>query len=132
MANKKSIPHRNRNQTGWWIFSEVEQWVSKRQKRLVAGSKCLVWENMRLVKASSREEAYRKAIRICEEAHPVETVGGEWRFAGISMLLPICEELDDGAELLWKTKGEMTVEKIQKLVKSKMELPVFDDSENEH
>jgi hypothetical protein len=132
MVKKKSIPHRNRNQTGWWIFSEVEQWVSKRQKVLKAGSKCLVWENMRLVKAGSREEAYRKAIQMCQDVHPSETHGGEWRFAGISMLLPICEDLDDGSEILWRTRGEMTVEKIQKLVKSKKELPVFDDSENEH
>ena len=87
---------------------------------------------MRLVKAGSREEAYRKAIQMCQDVHPSETHGGEWRFAGISMLLPICEDLDDGSEILWRTRGEMTVEKIQKLVKSKKELPVFDDSENEH
>ena len=111
MEKKRPIPHRNQNLPGWWIFSEVQQWVSKRQNLLAPGSKCLVWENIRLIKALSREEAYVKARRMWWRAHPIETVGGEWRFAGISMLLPVCEELVDGAEILWKNRGEMTVEK---------------------
>lgn len=67
-------------------------------------------------------------MKMCGEGYPSETSGGEWRFAGISMLLPVCEEFEDGAEILWKDRVEMTVAKIQKLVKSKKELPVFDDS----
>ena len=131
MPVRKKIAFANRNHTGWWVFCEVQQWVSKRQKVLKPGSKCLVYENTMLVEAANRDQAFRKATRMCKEVHPVETVGGEWRFAGISMLLPIYETIEDGAELLWKDRGEMTVEKIQKLVKSKMELPVFDDTENE-
>ena len=131
MPARKKISGRNQNHTGWWIFCEVEQWVSNRQKVMLPGSKCLVWENMRLIKASSREEAFLKASRMCAATHPSKTLKGEWRFAGISMLLPVFEEIEDGAEILWKDRGEMTVEKIQKLVKSKKELPVFDDSENE-
>ena len=59
--------------------------------------------------------------------HPSETHGGEWRFAGISFLLPVHDELEDGAEILWENHGFMSVKRIRKKVKSKQNLPVFDD-----
>jgi hypothetical protein len=89
---RKAVAHRNRNHTGWWIFREVEQWVSKRQKKLSPGSRCLVWENTRLIRAANREEAYRKALSLCKRYSPSKTIGGEWRFAGISMLLPSAQD----------------------------------------
>ncbi len=61
--------------------------------------------------------------------HPSQTVDGEWRFAGITMLLPIYEPLADGAEVLWTDWEQVTVKRIQEAVKTKRELPVFDDSD---
>jgi hypothetical protein len=60
---------------------------------------------------------------------PSKTHGGEWRFVGISMLLPIYEELEDGSEILWEKDEVMSVARIKTLVKSKRQLPVFDDRE---
>ena len=122
------IPHRNRNHTGWWIFREVEQWVPKRGGSTSERSRRQVWENTRLLRAGSREEAYQKAMALCRAAHPSKTNDGEWRFVGLSMLLPVYEEIEDGAELLWTDRGYMTVAKIKQLVKSKSQLPVFDDT----
>ena len=110
-----------------WIFREVQQWVSKRQTKLSPTSRCHVWVNTRLLRARNREQAYRKAVRLGRVGHPSETKGGEWRFAGISMLLPIYEEIEDGAEILWDDHGLMEVQRIEKLVKTKEQLPVFDD-----
>lgn len=124
-----SIPHRNRNHTGWWIFREAERWVPRRRAGQTAPKRFPVWENTRLVRADSREEAYRKAVAMCRAVHPSKTNGGEWRFAGISLLLPIYEELADGAELLWTDRGRMTDAGIKKLVRSRRQLPVFDDTE---
>ena len=61
--------------------------------------------------------------------HPSRTQAGEWRFAGISRLLPIYDDLEDGAEIFWDDRGFISVSKIKKLVKSKRQLSVFDDSE---
>ena len=94
------IPHRNRNHTGWWIFREVERWVPRRRAGQKAPTRHLVWENTRLVCADSREEAHRKAVALCRAGRPRKTNGGEWRFVGLSLLLPVYEELADGAELL--------------------------------
>jgi len=52
---------------------------------------------------------------------------GQWRFAGISMLLPVYEDIEDGAEILWNERGLMRIGAIRKLTKTKRQLPVFDD-----
>jgi hypothetical protein len=128
MATPRNIPHRNRSHSGWWIYQEVEQWVSRRQKNLSPKSRSTVWENTRIIKAESREAAYKKAIRLGKKNSPSITNDGEWRFVGISMLLPIYEELTDGAEILWTDRGKMQQSKIAALIKTKKDLPVFDDS----
>ncbi len=127
MPRHSKVPHRNRSPSGWWIFREVEQWVSKRQKALSANSRCPVWENTRLIRAKNRKEAYRKAFKLGRAGFPSKTNGGEWRFAGISMLLPVYEDIADGAEILWEDRGSLPVKRIRKLVKSKRHLPVFND-----
>jgi hypothetical protein len=58
---------------------------------------------------------------------PSRTKGGEWRFAGISMLLPVFEEIEDGAEILWRSERRPYIRQIKKLVKSRKQLPVFNN-----
>ena len=128
MQRKPHIAYRNKNHTGWWIFCEVEQWVSDRQKKLTAHSRCRVYENLRLLRAKSRDEAYRKAMKPGRSGLPWRTNAGEWQFVGISMLLPIYDPLEDGSEVLWHDRGDMPVAKIRALTKTKSELPVFDDT----
>ena len=124
------VPFRNKNHTGWWIFCEVEQWVSNRQKTLSPTTRCLTWENTRLIRAKSREEAYRKAMKLGRVGRPSKTRGGEWCFAGISMLLPVYEGIEDGVEILWTDRGRLPVKRIKSLVKTKNQLPVFDDEDS--
>jgi len=52
---------------------------------------------------------------------------GAWRFEGLSSLLPIYDELEDGAEALWRQYTNRTVKTIQTLAKSKKELEVLND-----
>ena len=127
MPQRSEVPHRNRNHSGWWIYGEVEYWVSKRQKKLLPGSRCLVWENTRLIRANDRNDAYRKALKRSSAGYPSKTNGGEWHFAGISMLFPVYDDLEDGVEILWSDRGVMPMKNIKTLVKSKARLPVFDD-----
>jgi hypothetical protein len=129
MLRQTKIPFRNRSQSGWWIFREVQQWVSRRQQKITDESRCQVWENTRLIRARNRDEAFRKAMRLGQAGCPSQTKDGEWRFAGISMLLPVYEEVEDGAEILWVDRGKMSVRGIKKLVKSKREFSVFDDND---
>ena len=129
MPQKSKVPIRNRSESGWWIFDEVEQWVSNRQRKLTRGSRCPVWVNTRILRAKNRDQAYRKAVALGRFGHPSKTNGGEWRFAGISRLLPIYDGLEDGAEILWTKLGCIPITKIKKLVKTKRQLPVFNDND---
>ena len=127
MPRTSKVAFANKSPAGWWVFREVEQWVSDRQKKLSPQSRCLVWENTRLLQAKNRDEAYRKAVKLGAAGHPSRTKKGEWRFAGISLLLPVHEAIEDGAEILWTDRGRMPLMRIKKLVKTKTKLPVFND-----
>lgn len=84
-----------------------------------------------LLRAKNRDEAYRKLVK-CGSESSVECVStpsgrrGFWRFEGVSLLLPIYDEIEDGAEVLW-TKHRRTVQAIRARVPKKEDLPVFDD-----
>lgn len=45
------------------------------------------------------------------------------------MLMPVYEEIEDGAEILWVDHGTLPIKAIKKLVKTKRQLSVFDDGE---
>jgi hypothetical protein len=62
------------------------------------------------------------------EGHDSETRRrGAWRFEGLTSLLPICEKIEDGAEILWREYKGRTVKKIKNRVRSKKELEALDD-----
>ena len=126
-TSKSNIPYANCNHTGWWIFGEVQQRVADSQGPLKPTSRCLVWQNTRILRAADREEAYRKAIQFGSAGIPSRDDSVEWRFVGISTLLPIHDELEDGAEISWDYQGTMSVARIKKLVKTKKQLSVFKD-----
>ena len=102
---------------------------SYHRKKLSASTLYPVWENTRIVLVENREDAYRKAMRFSRAGLPSKTDDGEWRFAGISMLVPIYDKFEDGAEILWTNRGALSLKQIKKLVKSKRKLPVFDGRE---
>ena len=127
MSRKSSVPWRNKSPTGWWIVGEVQAWVPSKSRRASRRSKSHVWENLRLIRAKDREGAYRKAVRLGRDGDSAETDNGVWRFAGISLLLPVYEKIEDGAEVLWTDRGKMSANSLRKLAKSKRQLPVFND-----
>lgn len=116
----------NQSWQGWWVYEEVEHWVSDRQKNLTENSKCLVWTNLILIKAKNREQAYKKAMKSSEN-YPIKSNGGEWRFSGIMWLGPVQDLMQEGAELVWTDRGKLRIKDIAKLVKSKDQLDVFND-----
>ena len=94
--------------------------------------RCLAWENQILIKASCPEEAYIKAMEKgkSEEGGEIwrngdENLKGKWHFEGLTSLLAIYDELEDGAEIVWTEYRNRSVKTIQRRVKSKEELEVF-------
>jgi len=97
-------------------FEEVEQWISKgsRSSRRTA---VVSYGKYRLLRAKNRAEAFRKRSRLAVPSS-LKTRGGEWRFAGISMLLPIYEDLEDGARFFGLTRGVLQLGRSENLSKT--------------
>ena len=132
---KTKIPFRNRNHSGWWVASYIERFEYFDENKSNIARRCLAWENTVLIRARSREQAYRKAVALGRQSNGNEGWNSEtkrrgaWRFEGLTELLPVYEELIDGAEIFWKEHENRTVKTIKSLVKRKGNLTVFDDSE---
>ena len=132
---KMNIPFRNRNHSGWWIASYIERFEYYDEDKSNIARRCLAWENTVLIRARSRDQAYRKAVALGRlsngnEAWDSETKRrGAWRFEGLTELLPVYEELRDGAEILWKEYDNRTVKTVKSFVKRKRDLSVFNDRE---
>ena len=131
---KKMIPYSNRSPYGWWIAAYVLRFEYYDEDKKNPNRRCLAWENTIILKAKDRNEAYRKAVRFGRQASGHEMWQsdsgrkGAWRFEGLTSLLPIYEELEDGAEVMWRKYANRTVKTIQALAKSRKDLETFNDA----
>ena len=126
------IPHRNTSPYGWWIASYIERPVWDDDPNPSPNSRCDAWENTIILQAPDRDAAYEKALKLAASSSTFQDCkgkrNGHWVVEGLTSLLPIYDELGDGAEVLWQEHKNRTVKKIQSWVKSKRELEVFDDT----
>ncbi len=120
MAQRIPKPSEIEGTVLWWVFKEILRWEPTKLTR--KPQRFLVMENTRILKAADLAAAYEKAHGFAREEYPMKTTGGVWRFVGISMLLPIYDELEDGAEIFWSDRGWRTKASIDGLCKSKQEL----------
>jgi len=92
---------------GWYVGSYVIRFIELEE----AGNddperEFIVWENTVIVRAANLDEAYRKVVAVAESTTKpyrggLEGVPVQWVFEGITELLPIFDELEDGAEIMW-------------------------------
>jgi hypothetical protein len=131
---KKPILEKNKSPYGWWIATIVERYEHFDENKTNLNRRCTAWMNTVLIKADSRDEAYRKAIAqgkmstdsICG---PEGGRQGHWVFEGLASLLPIYEKLEDGAEIMWEQAVNITVKTVKTSVKEKRKLECFQDAE---
>ena len=116
---------KNISPVGWYIGAYLLRFIEldnkdnyNEEKRFTA------WENTVIVKANSLDEAYDKIEQIALiDAKPYK--GGkdgipvQWIYEGITELLPIYEELKDGAELMWREHHPKKLKNLKKLIKKK-------------
>ena len=118
---------KNRSPVGWYIGTYLVRFVE-----LDDGhnddpeARFLAWENTIIVRADSMDEAYDKVV---QEAllHTEPYKGGpdgvpvRWVFEGVTELLPIYEELEDGAEVMWAEHRAKKLKNIRRLIRQKHE-----------
>jgi len=87
----------------------------------------LSWENTVLVRASTFDEAFAK-VEAIGKSNATRYRGGpegvpvKWQYLGVTQLLPIYEEVGDGAEIAWAEHRGRTLKNLRRLVKKKQEL----------
>jgi hypothetical protein len=130
----QSIPHRNISPHGWWVATYVERAAWDDEEPAAPDLECQVWENTIILLAPDRDAAYTKAIALASanenEFSDADDVSrtGRWVFEGLLSLLPIYDELGDGAEISWQDHPAVTVQKMRSWIRAKDQLEVFDDS----
>ena len=117
---------RNKSPVGWYIGTYLVRFVEiGAKKNNSPKARFPAWWNTVVVKASSLNDAYNKVAKIGHEyAAPykggIEAIPVQWRYVGITNLLPIYEELEDGSEVCY-CESKTTLKKLLKAVKKKSE-----------
>lgn len=107
----------------WYVADLVEEIHVTGRKRQT------IYINTVLIKASSPQEAFRKAIRIGKKGNTqYRNTYGErviCRFHGIRELNVVHDPLEDECEIFFRSKPNMTPEGITRMITKKGDLAVF-------
>ncbi len=113
----------------WYIAGIMLRFEVAGENKENSNRRTTAWENQHLVKAENPDEAYKKALKVGKESESeyVNTDGENvrWIFEGLTKLIPVYEELEDGAEIIWIEHENKAVKTIRRKVKSKENLEVF-------
>ena len=116
----------NESPVGWYVASYIIRFVGLDEK----GSNDLAEkfdasENTILLQAPSFERAYERVLELAAlETQPYKNLGAidvKWEFVGVSELIPIYEDLEDGAEIMYREHNEK-LSVLMGMVKSNDEL----------
>ncbi len=97
---------KNVSPVGWYVASYLLRFVELDWKdKEDPDARFLTWENTIIVEAKDIEEAYDKTVAFAAGAtEPYkggrEAVEVQWIFEGVTEVLPIYEDLEDGAEIM--------------------------------
>lgn len=123
MKSSEKISNENRN---WYIVEIIEKCepVSRNEEKDLR--RVATWGNHHLIKADSPQKAFDKAVKLGKEKNykfiNSEKIEMESMFVGIGELLPIYEDIEDGAELMWNNYGLISNRRTMKMPYTKKEL----------
>jgi len=123
MEKAEKISNKNRN---WYIVEIIEKCEPIERNEKQELRRVTTWGNHHLIKADSPEKAFDKAVKLGKEAEYKFTnsdkIEMEWIFVGIGELLPIYEDIEDGAELMWNDYGFISNRRTMRMPYKKKEL----------
>jgi hypothetical protein len=113
---------KNISPVDWYVGSYLIRFIELEEKgNFDLERRFHSWENTVIVNARSLDEAYKKIEDIAKsETKPYkggsEGVPVQWVYEGITELVPIYEELEDGAEIMWCERKPRKLKNLKKLV----------------
>jgi Domain of unknown function (DUF4288) len=108
---------------GWYLASYLLRFVELADKDNDDPEKRFItWENTILLKANDLDEARAKAVKFARDETKPYKGGGkgidvQWIFEGVTDVLPIYDELADGAEIMWVKHAPRKLRNIRKCVR---------------
>lgn len=130
MSSEISKPKTHESPVNWYVAGILLRFEIDGENLENNNRRCLAWKNQILVNANSAEEAYSKALEFgkLEESEYINPLGQKvrWIFEGLTSLLAIYEEFEDGSEIIWTEYENKSVKKIKSWVLPKEKLEVFD------
>lgn len=123
MKHAEKISNKNGN---WYIVEIIEKCEPVERNEKQELRRVTTWGNHHLIKADSPEKAFDKAVKLGKEAEykftNTDKIEMEWIFVGIGELLPIYEDIEDGAELMWNDYGFISNRRTMRMPYKKKEL----------
>ena len=115
-----------KNRRDWWLVSVCEQnevvGADKRSPR----RRPVTWVNTLLIKAPSLDAAYDKALRLKRAVDGrYRAASGKtayWKVLGVWDLVPVHEDIEDGAEMFWFDHTGMPLDTARRHLVTKAQL----------
>jgi len=116
-----------KNNGDWFLADIVERAEVVGKDKSNPNRRCLTWTNTILIQALSISEAYDKALKKGKENYSIryKATSGEtvnWRVLGLSSLVPIYEDIEDGAEIAFTDEGRISAKRSENMIMSKREI----------
>ena len=118
---------RNVSPCGWYVASYLLRFIElAEQENEDPERRFITWENTIVLKATDLDEAYDKVVRIAMDyTDPYkggpEGIDVQWIFEGVTDLIPIYEEIEDGSEIMWADHAPRKLKNIRRRVRKKGE-----------
>ena len=110
----------------WYIAEIIEKYEPVIRNKKSDLRRVTTYGNHHLIKADSPEEAFDKAVKLGEKSNykfiNSDKLEMKSSFVGIGELLPIYEDIEDGAELMWTDYGFISNRRTMKMPNKKEEI----------
>ena len=114
------------NKGDWFLVEIIERCEPADSNQKQDLRRCIVWGNYHLIKATSPDKALDKAEKLGKSGNYTFTNSDKlkmkWEFIGIGDIIPIYEDIEDKAELMWTDYGFISARRSNRFSKTKKEL----------
>jgi hypothetical protein len=114
------------NNGDWFLVEIIEIYEPVDSNKMQELRRVTAYGNYHLINAATPSRAYEKAVKIGKHSNYKFTnsdkIKMKSKFLGIGDLLPICENIQDGAEIMWNNYGFISARSSEKKVRTKKDL----------
>ena len=117
---------RIKNKGNWFLVEIIERCEPVKVDTKNPRRRCTVWGNFHLIKAATPDKAIDKAEKLGRQGNytfiNTDKVEMKWEFVGIGDILPIYEDIEDKAELMWTDYGFISAGRSHRFVRTKKDM----------